>query len=163
MVTLDGKEVEILESGSGLNKVKFIWEDDCETRWVRDARLVVPKPPRTSLGTQLFEGGALPPLTVDETPTFVELLHAWELVESVRVLAPARIENAAKQLFDRLGIEYPSDWRGTSFGLRGGTEEQRTIASTVTLKDGRTFNSLRLTLRLLSDGRSEGWKVTKSA
>ena len=75
----------------------------------------------------------------------------------------ARIEKSVKELFTRLGVSYPPDWRGTAFGARGGTEEQRTIASTVVLKDGRIFNSLGLTLRLLSEGREFGWTVTKSA
>ena len=142
---------------------------DSKLRFIKTSTILLDTPdlptkePRISLGNLLLAGEALPPLTTEEAPTFTELLHAWSLVESVRVLAPARIEDAVKRLFDRLGIEYPGDWRGTEFGKRGGTEEQRTLASTVVLKDGRTFNSLRLTLQLLSEGRAEGWRVTKSA
>lgn len=125
--------------------------------------VVLLKPVHSSLGSLLLAGGELPALDESETPTYDELVFSWKLVDSVRVHAPARIEKSVKELFTRLGVSYPPDWRGTAFGARGGTEEQRTIASTVVLKDGRIFNSLGLTLRLLSEGREFGWTVTKSA
>ena len=125
--------------------------------------VVLMKPIHTSLGNLLLAGEELPPLDEREMPTYDELLPSWELVESVRVHAPARIEAGVKELFARLGISYPPDWRGTAFGTRGGIEEQRTLASTVVLKDGRVFNSLGLTLRLLSEGQDFGWTITKSA
>jgi hypothetical protein len=125
--------------------------------------IILVKPVHTSLGSQLLAGAELPTLNESEASYYDELLHSWGLVDSVRVHAPSRIEKGVKEIFSRLGISYPPDWRGTKKGTRGGTEEQRTVASTVVLKDGRVFNSLGLTLRLLSDGQEFGWTVTKSA
>ena len=124
----------------------------------------VPLPPKKSLSVSLLDGDALPPLTEEETPLFSELVAQWGLVESVRVHGSASIEDEARGLFKRLGIDHPTGWRGTERGKRvAGAEKQYALAATVRLRDGRHFNNLGLTLRLLSEGREFGWRITKLA
>jgi hypothetical protein len=157
--TFKGHDVEVLETSGNLSTIS----EQGVVFTVRTSQLKEKKDLR-SLSTRLLEEELLPALTEEGIPTFNELLPRWDLVESVRVLAPGRVEEKSKGLFDRLGIVYPSGWRGTVRGKRkADAQEQRTLAATVVLKDGRHFNDLGMTLWLLSRGQSFGWKVTKEA
>jgi hypothetical protein len=163
-----GEEVEVIEQDN-FGKVRVRYANEDESNWFKATDLKDIKIRKVSLGTRLLADihttlDALDPLTEDETPLFSELLTRFDIVESVRVLAPARLEDDARNLFDRFGISYPLDWRGTERGKRkADAQEQRSLAAVVILKDGRHFNNLGLTLRLLSEGKEFGWVVTKTA
>jgi hypothetical protein len=105
-------------------------------------------------------------------------------VSDVRIICPARLEDDARRLFDREGVDYPENWRGTELGKRGGHTEQGGLSATVKipralLSDGLTlameatmgakmrdgfviFNDFDYTLKLLADGRNVGWRITHS-
>lgn len=90
------------------------------------------------------------------------LLGPFDNVQKVRVLASELREGEARDLFTRLGIDFPGDWRGCAKGKRGGHTAMWGISAVVTFKDGHKVNDARLILRTLSEGRAQGWRITES-
>lgn len=91
------------------------------------------------------------------------LLGPFDNVKKVRIIASEELQDRAIELFDRLDIDFPSDWRGTKRGKRGGSTVQFGISGSVTFKDGRPpVNDAWLILRTLSEGRARGWRITES-
>lgn len=98
-----------------------------------------------------------------ESPLFADLLPKWSDVKSVRIIAPAKLEEDTRRLFTDLKIVFPVDWRGTEKGKRNGKTEQRSISASIEFADGSRLNNTKLALKLLAEGRLSGWRVTQSA
>jgi hypothetical protein len=120
----------------------------------------------------------------DLSPVDSELLSEGVAERSdVRFICPEHLENKALQFFDREGILYPANWRGTKFGKRGGRWRQYGFSVAIIipenaislelavalvkkgakLKNGIvTLNSFDYAHRLLVDGRAFGWKISKA-
>jgi len=102
----------------------------------------------------------------------------------IRIYCDMEHEEDARQLFDREGVVYPSDWRGTEGGKHGGLTRQRSLSAHVSiprrnLSDGLVlgleathgakasgdfieFNGFDYILKLLVDGKPFGWRITAS-
>jgi len=171
--------VHVLEIAGPQTRICPIDEDEWGAFWVPSNKLTDPKTPKIPIWQQQVNAIAANLPSVDS-----ELLgEDVARISKVRVICPARLEEEAKQLFDREGVSYPEDWRGTELGKRGGTTEQRSLSATVTIpcsalsaglvlameatgakvRDGFVvFNNFEYTLKLLVDGRACGWKITQS-
>jgi hypothetical protein len=112
--------------------------------------------------TEYILAGSFPLLSEDAKALFDELLTNPQAAKSVRVHAPGRFEQVVRDFFDNNFIDYPLHWRGTIFGKNGGCEEQRSVAATITLIDGRKIHNVGLALRLLTEGKIYGWRITES-
>lgn len=171
--------VHVLEIAGSKSRICAIGEDEWSAFWVPTDKLTDPKAPRIPIWRQQVNTVAANLPSVDS-----ELLREEvALVSSIRIICPARLEENARQLFDREGVVYPENWRGTELGKRGGTTEQRSLSATVCiprfmlsnglvlameaagakLRNGFViFNNFEYILKLLVDGKSTGWKITKS-
>ena len=177
----DGKKYAILESSGNLSKSRLASDESDWPEWRKtaDFRTETVKTPRVPTWQRQLS------TTAGELPAVdIELLSpAVATVSDVRVIAPGRLEDEARQLFDRLGIIYPEGWRGTAFGKRGGTEEQRSLSAVVSIpvesltsglvlaleatgakiRDGIvSINNFEYALQLLVSGREVGWRITKN-
>jgi hypothetical protein len=113
-------------------------------------------------------------------------------VSKVRTPCPEKWEVSCREMFDREGVSYPHDWRGTKLGKRkADAEEQRSISATVWIPlevvseellhdltvvpfgeageplgkvkdDFVVFNNFEYTMKLLVDGKVYGWRITES-
>lgn len=93
-------------------------------------------------------------------PVFIPL---WHNVKCVRVIAPAHLADDAKRVMTDLGIIFPADWRGTAKGKRGGKTVQRSMSAQIQwLDSSKPINDRNLVLKILSEGRLGGWRVTES-
>ena len=171
--------VEVLEVSGALSRVTTDPEDELIAFWTPSAKLKAVKTPRVPTWQRQLSttAGELPAVDIELLST------AIATVSDVRVIAPGRLEDEARQLFDRLGIIYPEGWRGTEFGKRGGTEEQRSLSAVVSIpvesltsglvlaleatgakiRDGIvSINNFEYALQLLVSGREVGWRITKN-
>ena len=111
--------VHVLEIAGSKSRICAIGEDEWSAFWVPTDKLTDPKAPRIPIWRQQVNTVAANLPSVDS-----ELLREEvALVSSIRIICPARLEENARQLFDREGVVYPENWRGTELGKRGGTTE----------------------------------------
>jgi len=133
-------------------------------------------------------------ISVSDCPPVSERLLVPEIsrVSKVRTPCPEKWEVSCREMFDREGVSYPHDWRGTKLGKRkADAEEQRSISATVWIPrevvseellhdltvvpfgeageplgkvkgDFVVFNHFEYTMKLLVDGKASGWRITES-
>jgi hypothetical protein len=170
--------VNVLEVGGSQTRISPVNGDEWDAFWVPSVKLSPLSTPKLSWEQRLAAN-------VSSLPEVANDLLNEDVAQSaeVRIICPARLEGFARQMFDREGVSYPENWRGTEFGKRGGTEEQRGISATVSIPRGVlsnglmlaleatgakikdnfvVFNNFEYTMKLLVDGRAYGWRITKS-
>jgi hypothetical protein len=133
----EGQQVDVLEQRQLSSTVLFL---NGEQKNVDNKKLKPIKQVRVPLWQKQVD------TRVSDLPsTDTELLNAAiASVSYVRVYCDEEHEDDAKQLFDREGIIYPENWRGTEGGKYGGFTRQRSLSANIriprsVLSDGLVF------------------------